>query len=117
MRSGRSEGHRQAGKPSAIHFFRSPRPLLRCAFCIPDGFAGRSEVQTLRRSGGSSHVFPCPPIVYRRSVTLLESTLEKVPHKASLNNFRIQTCKSSSKQKTLTTFRMNNYEKQEEECT
>src|SRR5216683_4270936 len=105
---------RQACKPSAIHLFRSPRPLLRCAFCIPDGFAGRSDVQTLRRSGGSSHVFACPPIAYRRSVTLLESTLEKVPHKAGLTTFRINTCKSVSKQRTLTIFRINTCEKQVE---
>src|SRR5260370_13713235 len=100
--SGMGEGHRQARKPTAIRLFRSPRPLLRCAFCIPDGFAGRSDVQTLRRSGGSSHLFPYLPIVYRRSVTLLESTLEKVPHKAGLTAFRINTCKSVSKQRTLT---------------
>ena len=104
----------QARKPTAIHLFRSPRPLLRCAFCIPDGFAGRSDVQALRRSGGSSHVFACPPIAYRRSVTLLESTLEKVPHKAGLTTFRINTCKSVSKQRTLTIFRINTYEKQGE---
>src|SRR5260370_37496843 len=112
--SGMGEGHRQARKPTEIHVFRSPRPLLRCAFCIPDGFAGRSDVQTLRRSGGSSNVLACPPIAYRRSVTLLESTLEKVPHKAGLTTFRINTCKSVSKQKTLTTFRINTYEKQGE---
>jgi hypothetical protein len=103
--------HRQALKPTALHLFRSPRPLLRCAFCIPAGFAGRSDVQALRRSGGSSHLFPYLPIVYRRSVTLLESTLEKVPHKAGLTTFRINTYKSVSKQRTLTTFRMNTYEK------
>src|SRR5260370_28794562 len=112
--SGMGEGHRQARKPAAIHLSRSPRPLLRCAFCIPDGFARRSDVQTLRRSGGSSHVFACPLIVYRRSVTPLESTLEKVPHKAGLTTFRINTCKSVSKQRTLTVFRMNTYEKQGE---
>jgi len=112
--SGMGEGHRQARKPTAIHLSRSPRPLLRCAFCIPDGFARRSDVQTLRRSGGSSHVFACPLIVYRRSVTPLESTLEKVPHKAGLTTFRINTCKSVSKQRTLTVFRMNTYEKQGE---
>ncbi len=105
---------RQACKPSAIHLFRSPRPLLRCAFCIPDGFAGRSDVQTLRRSGGSSHAFACPPIAYRRSVTPLESTLEKVPRKPGLTTFRINTCKSVSKQRTLTIFRINTYEKQGE---
>src|SRR6267143_4983533 len=104
----------QARKPTAIHLFRSPRPLLRCAFCIPDGFAERSDVQALRRSGGSSHVFACPPIAYRRSVTLLESTLEKVPHKPGLTTFRINTCKSVSKQRTLTIFRINTYEKQGE---
>src|SRR5229473_2172691 len=105
---------RQARKPTAIRLFRPPRPLLRCAFCIPDGFAGRSDVQTLRRSGVSSHVFACPPIAYRRSVTLLESTLEKVSHKPSLTTFRMNTCKSVSKQRTLTTFGMNTYEKQGE---
>src|SRR5260370_12574509 len=102
IRSGMGEGHRQARKPTAIHLFRSPRPVLRCACCIPDGFAERADVQTLRRSGGSSHVFACPPIAYRRSVTLLESTLEKVPHKVRLTTFRINTCKSVSKQRTLT---------------
>src|SRR5712692_3688226 len=112
--SGMGEGQRQARKPAAIHLFRSPRPLLRCAFCIPDGFAGRSDVRTLRRSGGSSHAFACPPIAYRRSVTLLESTLEKVPHKAGLTTFRINTCKSVSKQTTLSPFRMNTYRKQGE---
>src|SRR5216683_967758 len=107
--------HRRLARTAPhAHLFRSPRPLLRCAFCIPDGFAGRSDVQTLRRSGGSSHVFACPPIAYRRSVTLLESTLEKVPHKPGLTTFRINTCKSVSKQRTLTIFRMNTYEKQGE---
>ena len=105
---------RQALKPTALHLFRSPRPLLRCAFCIPAGFAGRSDVQALRRSGGSSHLFPYLPIVYRRSVIFLESTLEKVRHKAGLTTFRINTYKSVSKQRTLTIFRMNTYEKQGE---
>src|SRR5260370_17113621 len=109
------EGHRQLARTAPhAHLFRSPRSLLRCAFCIPDGFAGRSDVQTSRRSGRSSHVFACPPIAYRRSVTLLESTLEKVPHKARLTTFRINTCKSVSKQRTLTIFRINTYEKQGE---
>src|SRR5258708_38540003 len=108
------EGHRQARKPTAIRLLRSPHPLLRCAFGIPDGFAGRSDVRTLRRSGGSSHVFACPLIVYRRSVTPLESPLEKVPHKPGLTTLRITSCKSVSKQKTLTIFRMNTYEKQGE---
>src|SRR5260370_40226752 len=108
------EGHCQAHKPTAIRPFRSPRPLLRCAFCIPDGIAGRSVVQTLRRSGGSSHVFAHPLIAYRRSATLLESTLEKVPHKAGLTTFRINTCKSGSKQRTLTIFRITTYGKQGE---
>src|SRR5229473_2515561 len=112
--SGMGEGHRQARKPTAIHLFRSPRPLLRCAFCIPDGFAGRSDVQTLRRSGRSAYLLAYPPIVYRRSITPLESTLEKVPYKPGLTTFRINTCKSVSKQRTLTTFRMNTYEKQGE---
>jgi hypothetical protein len=68
----------------------------------------------LARSVLYAHLFAFQPLTVRRSVTLLESTLEKVPHKAGLTTFRINTCKSVSKQRTLTTFRMNTYEKQGE---
>src|SRR5258708_30357949 len=94
--SGMGEGHPQARKPTAIHLFRSPRSLLTCAFCFPDGFAGRSDVQASRRSGVSAYLLAYPPIVYRRSVTLLDPTLEKMSHKAALTTFRINTCKSVS---------------------
>src|SRR5260370_25756992 len=61
-----------------------------------------------------AHFFAFQPLTVRRSVTLLESTLEKVPHKTGLTTFRINTCKSVSKQRTLTSFRINTYEKRGE---
>src|SRR5258708_5961919 len=65
----------------------------------------------LARSARYAHFFAFQPLTVRRSVTLLESTLEKVPHKTGLTTFRINTCKSGSKQRTLTTFRMNRVER------
>ncbi len=66
------------------------------------------------RSAPYSHLFAFQPLTLRRSLTLLESTLEKTPQRAGLTTFRINTCKSVSKQRTLTIFRMNTYEKQGE---
>ena len=68
----------------------------------------------LARSAPDARLFAFQPLTIRRSLTLLESTLEKVPHKTGLTTFRINTCKSVSKQTTLTIFRMNTYEKQGE---
>jgi len=82
------------------------------------------------------HLFSFPLLSSRRSISLLESTLTKVfilknfkpfrmntyekapeePHFAqfwcNVSPFRMNTCKSVSKQRTLTPFRMNTYEKQ-----
>src|SRR5258708_25246079 len=68
----------------------------------------------LARSAPDAYPIAFQPLTIRRSLTLLESTLEKVPHKPGLTTFRINTCKSVSKQRTLTIFRMNTYEKQGE---
>ena len=68
----------------------------------------------LARSVPYAHLFAFQRLTVRRTLTLLESTLEKVPQRAGLTTFRINTCKSVSKQRALTIFRMNTYEKQGE---
>src|SRR5437879_12750092 len=62
-----------------------------------------------------SYPFAFLPITYpRRSVTLLDTTLLGMLNLLLLSPFRINTYKTGSKQTTLTTFRMNTYEKQGE---
>jgi len=72
----------------------------------------------LRASMGHVVLLPqaadvCLPSVYpeQRRATSLESTLVEVFILNTLNPFRINTCKSVSKQTTLTMFRINTYEK------
>src|SRR5256885_2116524 len=62
-----------------------------------------------------SYLFAFLPIRYpRRSVTLLDTTLLEMPNLLLLSPFRINTYKTVSKQRILTTFRMNTYEKRGE---
>ena len=58
---------------------------------------------------------PCPPVYPELRWAARTSNCPTIrPSPPSHNSFRINTCKSESKQKTLTLFRMNTYEKQGE---
>jgi hypothetical protein len=70
---------------------------LKCAVCIPNAFSGHSYLPAFR--------VPKPfEVKTRRMLSFRTISVHFKP-------FRINTCKSVSKQTTLSTFRINTYEK------
>src|SRR5882762_8166518 len=90
---------------------RSPITVTRTSLrpCGPN-FSPAHQNAVSVSSGGSSD--PCSFPKTLPSLTHLESTPAKYPIGATLTAFRINTSKSVSKQRTLTTFAMNTYEKE-----
>src|SRR5258708_38210987 len=81
---------------------------LLCRFSI---FRCRKRWSDPRASPTCRHLRSCP-LAEPSALSYLESTHAKDSKFAPLTPFRINTCRSTSKQRTLTPFRMNTYEKQ-----
>ena len=71
-------------------------------------FASRSDSWTL---GGSRRGLPVPEMTLRDYLGFLSSEKQRRRNCSSANCFRINTCKSVSKQMTLTPFTINTYAK------
>src|SRR5258708_23711441 len=97
---------------------RSPIPVTRASLrpCGPNFSPAHWDAVSV--SSGGSELVPtrsgdsCPFPKTLPSLTHLESTPAKYAIGVTLTAFRINTSKSVSKQRTLTPFRMNTYEKE-----
>src|SRR6267378_7450337 len=103
--------HRRRNQLLNQRHLRSPITVTRTSLrpCGPN-FSPAHQNAVSVSSGGSSD--PCSFPKTLPSLTHLESTPAKYPIGATLTAFRINTSKSVSKQRTLTTFAMNTYEKE-----
>src|SRR5260370_1281405 len=96
----------------ALRLFRVPAVYLTSAFLwFFSIFRCRKRWSDPRASPTCRHLRSCP-LAEPSALSYLESTHAKDSKFAPLTPFRINTCRSTSKQRTLTPFRMNTYEKQ-----
>ncbi len=95
-------------QPRGHRFSCCPTPPPLAPHNLPALFTATSPTHYL----AARSLYPSVPLPHRSTKPFTINSYEMRPIITALTTFRINTCKSASKQTTLSPFRINTYEKQ-----